>query len=100
MMNVVHNEADLRFELHLDDGTLAFADYRPMHGKVMFPHTVVPPHHEGQGLGSAIAKASLDWARGEKLQVIPACTFYANYMKRHAETHDLLDPDFRRVLGV
>jgi predicted GNAT family acetyltransferase len=66
----------------------------------MFPHTVVPPHHEGQGLGSAIAKASIDWAREQGLQVIPACSFYANYMKRHPETHDILDSDFRKALGV
>jgi predicted GNAT family acetyltransferase len=100
MPDVIRNEADQRFEIHLDDGTVAFADYRPLHGKVMFPHTVVPPHHEGQGLGSAIAKASIDWAREQGLQVISACSFYANYMKRHPETHDILDSDFRKALGV
>jgi predicted GNAT family acetyltransferase len=99
-MDVIRNETEQRFEVRLDDGAVAYADYRPLHGKVMFPHTVVPVAHEGQGLGSAIAKASLDWARAEGLQVIPACTFYANYIKRHTETHDLLDPDFRKVLGV
>jgi predicted GNAT family acetyltransferase len=97
---VIHNAADGRFELHLADGTLAFADYRLLHDKVMFPHTVVPPRYEGQGIGSTIAKASLEWARAEKLQVIPACSFYANYMKRHSETYDLLDADFRKALGV
>lgn len=100
MPDVIRNEADQRFEIHLDDGTVAFADYRLLHGKVMFPHTVVPSHHEGQGLGSAIAKASIDWAREQGLQVIPACSFYANHMKRHPETHDILDPDFRKALGV
>jgi predicted GNAT family acetyltransferase len=99
-MNVIHNHTDQRFEIHLDDGSLAFADYRPLQGRVMFPHTVVPPHHEGQGLGSAIARASLEWARAEGLQVIPACTFYANYMQRHPETHDLVDPGFRSSLGL
>jgi predicted GNAT family acetyltransferase len=99
-MNVIHNQADQRFEIRLDDGSLAFADYRPVEGRVMFPHTVVPTHHEGQGLGSAIAKASLDWARAEGLKVVPACTFYANYMQRHAETHDLVDPGFRSSLGL
>jgi predicted GNAT family acetyltransferase len=97
---VIHNKTDSRFEIRLDDGALAFADYRLLHGKVIFPHTVVPQAHEGQGLGSAIAKASLDWARTERLEVIPACTFYANYMKRHPETHDLLDPGFRTALKV
>lgn len=100
MPEVLHNKADNRFEIHLDDGTVAFADYRPMDGKLLFPHTVVPPQHEGQGLGSAIAKASLEWARAEGLKVIPACSFYANYMTRHVETHDLLDPGFRKVLSV
>lgn len=99
-MDVIRNEADGRFEIHLDDGAVAFAEYRLLHGKVMFPHTVVPPHHEGQGIGSTLAKQSLAWARTEGLQVIPACTFYASYMKRHPETHDLLDPDFRTALGV
>ncbi len=39
-------------------------------------------------------------ARAEGLQVIPACSFYANYMKRHPEYQDLLDPDARKKLGV
>jgi predicted GNAT family acetyltransferase len=99
-MNVIHNHTDQRFEIRLDDGSLAFADYRPMQGKVMFAHTVVPPHHEGRGIGSALAKASLDWARAEGLQVVPACSFYATYMQRHAETHDLLDHGFRSSLAI
>ncbi len=100
MSDVVRNEAGQRFEIQLDDGATAFADYRLMGGKVMFPHTVVPPHHEGQGIGSALAKASLDWARGEGLKVVPACSFYANYMKRHPEVQDLLDPDSAKALGL
>ncbi|UUR07466.1 GNAT family N-acetyltransferase [Sphingomonas glaciei] len=98
-MDVIRNEDEQRFEIHLDDGAIGFADYRLGQGKVTFPHTVVPPHHEGQGIGSAIAKASLDWARAEGLQVIPACSFYANYLKRHPEYHDLLDADTRKRLG-
>ncbi|NJC05040.1 hypothetical protein GGQ97_000833 [Sphingomonas kaistensis] len=97
---MIRNEAAGRFELRLDDGHVAFADYRLRDGKVLFPHTVVPPHHEGQGIGSAIAKASLDWARDEGLQVVPACSFYATYMKRHPEFHDLLDADHRERLGL
>jgi predicted GNAT family acetyltransferase len=100
MVEVIRNEAGQRFEVHLDDGAVAFADYRPLSSKVMFPHTVVPPHYEGRGIGSAIARASLEWARAEGVKVIPACSFYATYMKRHAETHDLLDPDFGKALGV
>jgi predicted GNAT family acetyltransferase len=95
-MEVVNNSAAQRFEIVLPGGDVAFADYRPMGGKVMFPHTVVPPAHEGKGIGSMLAKAALAWARAQQLQVIPACSFFVTYMKRHPETHDLLDPAWRQ----
>jgi predicted GNAT family acetyltransferase len=98
-MQVINNEEAHRFEVRLDDGAVAFADYRRLDGKVLFPHTVVPAAHEGKGIASTIAKASLDWARAEGLQVIPQCSFYVTYMKRHPETQDLLDPDFAKRLG-
>lgn len=97
---VRRNEAEQRFEIALDDGTIAFADYRLQNGKVIFPHTVVPPRHEGQGLGSSIAEASLAWARAQGLQVIPACSFYLRYMERHPDVQDLLDPAFRSSPGL
>ncbi|GLR46551.1 GNAT family N-acetyltransferase [Sphingomonas astaxanthinifaciens] len=99
-MKVVNNEAAHRFEIALDDGQVAFAEYRLLPGLVAFPHTVVPPAHEGQGLASAIARASLDWAREQGLKVAPRCSFYAKYMARHPETHDLLDADSARALGI
>ena len=99
-MKVVNNEGAHRFEIALDDGQVAFAEYRLAPGLVAFPHTVVPPAHEGQGLASAIARASLDWAREQGLKVSPRCSFYANYMRRHPETHDLLDADSARALGI
>ncbi|GAA4009892.1 GNAT family N-acetyltransferase [Sphingomonas swuensis] len=94
-MDVVNNEAEQRFEIALEDGSVAFAEYRMLKGKVMFPHTVVPSKHEGQGLGSRIAKVSLEWVREQGLLAIPACTFYLRYMQRHPETHDLLEPELR-----
>jgi predicted GNAT family acetyltransferase len=89
-VKVDHNKAERRFEIPLADGAVAFADYRLEDDRVVFPHTVVPPAHEGQGLGSALVRASLDWARAEGLKVVPACSFYARYMTRHPESHDLL----------
>jgi predicted GNAT family acetyltransferase len=82
--------AEQRFEIALEDGDLALADYRREGDRVIFPHTVVPAAHGGQGLGSALVRASLDWARAEKLQVVPSCSFFRSYMERHPETQDLL----------
>lgn len=93
-MDVVNNKAAQRFEIALPGGDIAFADYRLLTGKVMFPHTVVPPAHEGKGLGSALAREALAFARDEGLQVIPACSFFVTFMRRHPETQDLLDAGY------
>ena len=89
-----------RFEADLGGGDLAFAAYNRLTNAIMFTHTEVPPGHEGEGIGSAIIRYSLDAARREGLKVMPVCPFYASYMKRHAETHDLLDPSYAKLLGV
>ena len=89
-----------RFEIDLGDGLFAFAEYTLPEGKIMFTHTEVPPSHEGQGLGTALIEAGLAAARERGLLVIPICPFFAAYMKKHAETHDLLDPTYRKILAV
>ena len=89
-----------RFEIDLADGSFAIAEYNLPEGKIMFTHSEVPPHHEGQGLGTMLIRAGLSAARERGLQVIPICPFFAAYIKKHAEEQDLLDPAYRRVLGL
>src|SRR3954463_1663930 len=99
--HVVRDNADQhRFEIELGDGSFAIAEYTLPQGKIVFTHTEVPPAHEGQGLGSALIRFALASARERGLQVIPICPFFAAYMKKHAEEHDLLDPAWRNVLGL
>lgn len=94
------NREEERFEILLDDGDVAFAEYKRLKNAILFPHTVVPRKHEGQGLGSRLIRAALDAARSEGLKVMPQCPFFASYMKRHPETHDLLDPSYAKLLGL
>lgn len=89
-----------RFEIDLGDGALAIAEYTLPAGKIMFTHTEVPPEHEGKGIGTALIRAGLAAARERGLKVIPICPFFARYMQQHAEVQDLLDPSFRRTLGL
>jgi predicted GNAT family acetyltransferase len=88
-----------RFEVDLGD-SIAVAEYILMTGKIMFTHTEVPPAHEGQGIGRALILAGLAHARERGLKVIPTCPFFASYMKRHAETQDLLDDHYRKLFGL
>jgi predicted GNAT family acetyltransferase len=88
------------FEADLGDGSFAIAEYTLLAGKIMFNYTEVPPAHEGKGIGSALIRYALGEARKRGLKVIPICPFFAAYMQKHAEVQDLLDPAWRRKLGL
>jgi predicted GNAT family acetyltransferase len=52
--------------------------------------TLVPPHLRGRGLGTALVRQGLDWARREGYQVIPSCPFVRDFMERNPEYSDLI----------
>ena len=89
-----------RFEIDLGDGSFAIAEYTLPAGRIMFTHTEVPEAHEGQGVGTKLIRFALDAARERGLKVIPICPFFAAYIKKHTEEQDLLDPAYRKVLGI
>ena len=60
---VVDNSSRNQFEIDLGDGEWAYAKYNLLPGAIRFYHTVVPESHGGQGLGTALIKASLVAAR-------------------------------------
>lgn len=86
---VIHNEAEQRFELAQGGGT-AVAAYRLEGDTISFTHTVVPEEMEGQGIGSRLVKTALDESRARGLKVVPLCYFVKGYIERHPEYQDLL----------
>src|SRR6478609_7555973 len=96
---VVMNEATGRFEATLGD-EVAFTEYVIHDGAMVLPHTVVPPAFEGRGVGSALAKAALGYARDHGLTVKPKCPFIAGYIGKHPEWADIVDPKHREELGL
>ena len=96
---VVMNPDTRRFEVNLD-GESAFAEYSLLHDAIVLPHTVVPDAFAGKGVGSALAKAALAYAREHGLKVKPICPFMASYINKHPEQQDLVHRDFRERLGL
>jgi predicted GNAT family acetyltransferase len=84
------NPQQHRFEARMGDEVAAQAEYELDGGSIVFTHTIVQPQHEGQGLGSKLAKYALDSARERQLKVVPKCEFIAAYIQRHAQYADLL----------
>jgi predicted GNAT family acetyltransferase len=88
--DIRHNEQETRFETTVD-GSTAFAEY-DLEGpdRIVFTHTIVPDELSGRGVAAAIVKQGLDYARQEKLTVVPQCSYVATYIKRHPEYEELL----------
>jgi predicted GNAT family acetyltransferase len=81
---VIDNPARNRFELTLD-GHTAFASYRRDGNLLTIYHTEVPREFQGRGIGSALVKGVLAFAREQNLKVKPLCSFVRAYMDRHPE---------------
>lgn len=90
---MTRNEQRQRFEVDLG-GETAVLDYQLQNGAITLRHTEVPTLAEGKGVGSALARHALEYARSEGLRVVPRCRFVAAYLERHPEYADLVgQPD-------
>ena len=88
-IDVVHDGNIKRFHVNVD-GNMAFLQYRQDGNLMVIEETQVPPELEGRGIGGALAKAALGYARANKHQVRVECSFVQGYLKRHPEYQDLV----------
>lgn len=88
--DIINNTEENRFETTVD-GQTAVLTYRAAGDNVLvYEHTIVPPELGGQGIGTALVKHALDFARENDKIVIPQCVFVAAYIKKHPEYEDVL----------
>jgi predicted GNAT family acetyltransferase len=64
---------------------LAVAEYVRGVDELVLTRTFVPPALRGRGLAETLVRAALDFARAERLRVIPACSYVAAFVDRHPE---------------
>lgn len=88
-VDITHNQAANRFETTIE-GHTGFISYQDQGDRIVYDHTIVPSELGGKGVGSALVKHALDYARSEGKKVIPTCSFVASYINKHAEYQDLL----------
>ncbi|AZI44591.1 N-acetyltransferase (plasmid) [Deinococcus psychrotolerans] len=84
------NSAKHQYEIFSGDQLVGLAKYRVSGNTVNLYHTEVEDGHEGEGLGSQLAKHALDDVKAQGKQVIPSCPFIAAYIERHPEYQDLV----------
>lgn len=94
-INVSHNQKDQQFEADVAGGTALIAYSAGKDGTITFHHTEVPPEAEGKGVARALATTALQYARDNKLQVVPECAYVASFVKKNRQYDDILHPDYR-----
>jgi predicted GNAT family acetyltransferase len=94
------NEAQHRYEIHVDGQLAGFAEYSVLANGILFSHTEVQPAYEGRGLSSRLIAFALDDVRALKTHAIPACQFVAGFLRKHPEYQDLVSPESRRAFHI
>jgi predicted GNAT family acetyltransferase len=89
MSEVIDNAARSRFEL-VEDGRLAYADYRREGDRLVIPYVEAEPALRGTGAAARLMEGVLAAARADGLKVVPICGYAAAYLRRHRQHHDLL----------
>ena len=81
---IVHNATKQRFEIDID-GQLSVLEYTFKNHRLFLTHTEVPSALEGEGLGTKLAHAALEYARQNELTVVVICPFVQEYVSSHPE---------------
>jgi len=96
-LDVTINSENNRFEALIGE-EYVFIDYRRRQKRLTLLHTDVPPTLEGHGIGSAMVKAALEYAKAEHLEVLPICPFVKGYLRKHPEYLPLVSKNYRTGL--
>jgi predicted GNAT family acetyltransferase len=95
---LIDNPAQRRFELPLEDGSLAFIDYLERKAGVagagavfVLTHAEVPSQWRGRGVGARLTRATLALLRSRGARIVPRCPYVAAYVQRHPGEADLFD---------
>ena len=87
-LNVVHIEAEERFETWID-GQLSKLDYMQDGNNMVITHVGVHPEHRGQGVAGKITEVALEYAKQKSYRVVPMCPYVATYIRRNPQYLEL-----------
>jgi len=80
--DVIDNREKARFEVTVD-GQTAVLYYERTPRSLVLVHTEVPPASRGRHIGDVLAKAAIDRAHADGLQIVAVCPFVKAYLRKH-----------------
>jgi len=89
-VDVHDNPDESRFEAYVDGHLAGYSAYLLAGTTLTFVHTEVDDAYEGQGVGSALVRQSLDQVRErDGVRVAASCPFVRAWLRRHPDYQDL-----------
>jgi len=88
-LDITHNQEANRFETSID-GKTGYISYQERGDTLVYDHTIVPQALGGRGVGSALVKHALDYAREHNKKIVPQCSFVSSYINKHPDYQDLI----------
>lgn len=89
-LEVRHDVERRRFVVPLEGGEAYLAYAAAGEGRVDYRRTFVPEVHREAGVGTALVRRALEWARDSGHRVVPTCPFVSEVVERHPEYADVL----------
>lgn len=84
-MTVRHEPDRSRFAVTLPDGEAELLCASFGDDVLDLQHTEVPPSGKGRGVGDALVRAALAWAREQGLRVMATCPYVQAWLRKHPE---------------
>jgi predicted GNAT family acetyltransferase len=82
--SVVDNREAHRFEVVME-GKTAVLEYERTPTSLVLVHTQVPPSLRGRHIADTLARAGVEAAHAEGLQVVAKCHFVKAYLRKHPQ---------------
>jgi uncharacterized protein len=80
-----HDSENSRFVIPLEQGEAELVYQLIGNAAIDLKHTEVPRSAQGHGFAEALVRTALDYARENRLRVIPSCPYVKAWLTRHPE---------------
>jgi predicted GNAT family acetyltransferase len=89
----IHHASDIHhYELRSGDEVIGHINYRDDENRRVFLHAEVDDEHRGQGYASRMVRFALDDVRAGGLRAVALCPMVADFVTKHRDYDDIIDP--------